>query len=132
MSSGRGRGRGLNKDNQARQSPWNTTPKTSNDARQILGNVTRKDDTFKKKVNKMIDMQAKYADFIENVESSSSDEEIHDDEIMNKMTKGFTEELLNGKYVNKIKHQVILITFLQKYVLYLNLTLSFTCCYLLF
>lgn len=85
---GRGRGYGRGKETISTKEPW----KISNNDSKVTSD--------KKPANKMIDMATKYANFLDNYESSSSEEELHDDEILEKTIGNYTDAL-EGRSSNK-------------------------------
>ena len=85
IGRGRGRGRGRGSHDGESSNPWslNTTPQQKASNRPGTTNVRQ-----------MIDMKAKYGKLIDNFSASdSSDEDIHNDEILSKLTKNFDDAL---------------------------------------
>ena len=78
---GRGRGRGFTvpKTNITNE-PWKRQSVSSKQANE-------------KPQNKMIDMEERYGKFLNNYESSSSEDELNDDEIVSKLTKSYNDTL---------------------------------------
>eukprot|EP00111_Clytia_hemisphaerica_P020513 TCONS_00060441-protein len=93
FSRGRGRGRGSNNQNQnnAVQSPWSSTTKTLASTGTVRPG--HKKENLENK-NRMIDMQSRYGKILDDMEASdSSDEEIHNEQIISKLTKNFDSSL---------------------------------------
>lgn len=85
---GRGRGRGLN--NGGSSNPWSLNSAPPQKASNQPG---------VKNERQMIDMK-KYEKLIDNFSASdSSDEEIHNDEILSKLTKNFDDALESRQYL---------------------------------
>ena len=94
FSRGRGRGRGFNNNqsqNNAVQSPWSSTTQTVTSTATDRPGPKKENQSPK---NKMIDMQSRYGKILDDMEASdSSDEEIHNEQIMSKLTKNFDSVL---------------------------------------
>ena len=90
IGRGRGRGRGMNND-AANSNPWSLSSSSPQ-------KVSRPGTTGERQ---MIDMKAKYGKLIDSLSASdSSDEEIHNDEILNKLTKNFDDALESKSIFN--------------------------------
>lgn len=85
-SRGRGRGYSGGKEKNPSKEPWKVSSGSS------------KDVPCSKPENRMINMAAKYANILDNYESSSDEDELHDEKILEK-TVGSYNDALGGNLI---------------------------------